>query len=170
MMKKLIIPFVLFFAVITNVWAQSTKTLVEVGQQIPEFSVKMFDGTTIDIKQLQGKTVLLNFWATWCPPCRQELARVQKDIIDRFQGKDFVFLPISREDTFEKIKTFREQNGYTFPMGMDTDRKIFSLFALDGIPRNFIIDKNGKIVYMETGYSEKSFEELIKEIEKTLKK
>lgn len=168
-MKKIIIPILLLFSMAINTNAQNDKELVKTGQQAPGFSVKMFDGTTIDIDQLRGKVVLINFWATWCPPCRQELTRVQKEIIDRFKGKDFVFLPISREDSYEKIKVFREQNKYTFPMGMDTDRKIFSLFALETIPRNYLIDKKGKIVFMETGYSEESFEKLIGEIEKTLK-
>lgn len=168
-MKKIIIPILLLFSLAINAAAQDDKSLVKTGQQAPEFNVKMFDGTTIDIAQLRGKVVLINFWATWCPPCRQELTRVQKDIIDRFKGKDFVFLPISRQDSYEKIKSFREKNGYGFPMGMDTDRKIFSLFALETIPRNYLIDKKGKIVFMETGYSEESFEELIKKIEKELK-
>lgn len=71
--------------------AQSGETLVKVGQQAPEFSVNMFDGSVVSLKDLKGKVVLLNFWATWCPPCRLELNRVQKDIIDRFAGEDFVF-------------------------------------------------------------------------------
>lgn len=149
--------------------AQTEETLVKVGQTVPDFQVKMFDGKALDIKELRGKVVLLNFWATWCPPCRQELSRVQKDIIDRFKGRDFVFLPVSRQDSYEKIKAFREQTGHTFPMGMDTDRHIYSLFATATIPRNFLIDRQGKIVLIETGYSEESFQKLMLEIEKTLK-
>ena len=118
---------------------------------------------------MKGKVVLLNFWATWCPPCRQELARVQKDIIDRFRGKDFVFLPISRQDSYDKIEAFRKQTGYRFPMGMDTDRKIYSLFATATIPRNFLIDRDGKIILAEQGYSEESFQKLIEVIERALK-
>lgn len=149
--------------------AQTEETLVKIGQAVPDFQVKMFDGKTLDIKELRGKVVLLNFWATWCPPCRQELSRVQKDIIDRFKGQDFVFLPVSRQDTYEKIKAFREQTGHRFPMGMDMDRHIYSLFATATIPRNFLIDRQGKIILIETGYSEESFQKLILGIEKALK-
>ena len=57
-------------------------TLVKAGDKAPDFTVEMFDGTKTSLAELKGKVVLLNFWATWCPPCRQELTRVQKDIID----------------------------------------------------------------------------------------
>lgn len=149
--------------------AQKAETLVKPGMEVPDFEVKMFDGQTVQIKDLKGKVVLLNFWATWCPDCIREMARVQTDIIDRFQGKEFVFLPISRQDSYEKIKTFREKRGYTFPMGMDPDRKIYAQFATAVIPRNFVIDRNGKICYTEEGYDEASFQKLIAEIEKALK-
>ena len=117
-MKKVI--FVLLFAAISGMtFAQKAETLVKTGMTVPDFEVKMFDGQTVQMKDLRGKVVLLNFWATWCPDCIRELARVQTGIIDRFQGKDFVFLPISRQDSYEKIKAFREKRGHTFPMGMD---------------------------------------------------
>lgn len=154
---------------LTGVKAQAKETKVKVGDDVPEFTVEMFDGKKINMKDLKGKVVLINFWATWCPPCQLELKRVQKEIIDRFKGKDFVFLPISREETKEQVAKFRQKNGYIFPMGLDPERKIFDKFATSTIPRNFLIDKKGKIVEIEIGYTEKSFAELIEKIEKLLK-
>lgn len=75
-----------------------TTTLVKEGMQAPDFTVTMFDGTTQTLSALKGKVVLVNFWATWCPPCREELKRVQADIVDRFAGQEFVFIPISRAE------------------------------------------------------------------------
>ena len=159
----------LVLGTLARVNAQEKETLVKVGDDVPEFVVEMFDGQKINIKDLKGKIVLINFWATWCPPCQEELKRVQKEIIDRFKGKDFVFLAISREESKEQVKKFRERNGYTFPMGLDPERKIYSKFATATIPRNFIIDKKGKIVEIEVGYTKEAFAKIIEKLERLLK-
>ena len=126
-------------------------TLVKAGDKAPDFTV-----------------VLLNFWATWCPPCRQELARVQSDVIDRFAGRDFVFLPISRGETHQTVAAFREKTGYSFPMGLDPSQTVYDRYASNYIPRNFVIDRNGKVVLASVGYDPEEFDEMIKTIEKTL--
>ena len=144
-------------------------TLVKAGTQAPDFRVEMFDGTTFTLGNLRGKVVLLNFWATWCGPCREELSRVQKDIIDRFKGnEDFVFLPVSRGETRETVAAFREKMGYTFPMGLDPEQKIYRLYASNYIPRNFLIGKDGKAISATIGYEAPEFDELILLIERQL--
>ena len=145
-------------------------TIVKDGHTAPDFEVQMFDGSTIKLADLKGKVVLLNFWATWCPPCRAELARVEKDIIERFKGKPFVFIPVSRGEKRETVAAFREKMGYTFPMGLDTDSSIYKKYAETYIPRNFLIGKDGKVVKASVGYDEAEFAELIKLIEETIKK
>ena len=145
-------------------------TLVKQGDAAPNFTVEMFDGKTIRLSDLKGKVVLLNFWATWCPPCREELARVQTDIIDRFAGKDFVFLPISRGEELQTVTAFRKRMGYTFPMGLDPDQKIFRRYATNYIPRNFLIDRDGNVALVSIGYDKREFAHLIETIEKELNK
>ena len=145
-------------------------TIVKDGMVAPDFELTMFDGKTVKLADLKGKVVLLNFWATWCPPCRQELARVEKDIIEKFKGKPFVFLPVSRGEKKEVVAAFREKMGYTFPMGLDTDSSIYKKYAVTYIPRNFLIGKDGKVVKASVGYDEAEFAELIKLIEETIKK
>lgn len=143
-------------------------TLVRAGETAPDFTVELTDGSQLSLNELRGKVVLLNFWATWCPPCRQELTRVQKDIIDRFAGKEFVFLPVSRGEKRETVEAFREKTGYTFPMGLDSARTVYDRYASNYIPRNFLIDKEGKVLLATVGYDEEEFDALIRTIEKTL--
>lgn len=144
-------------------------TKVFAGDKAPDFTVDMLDGSKVTLSELEGKVVLINFWATWCPPCRVEMKRVQKDLIDKFKGQDFVFLPISRGEKIEEIVKFREKAGYTFPMGMDEDQSIYKMYAINYIPRNYLIDKDGKIVMTSVGYEEKEFNELIEKIESIIK-
>jgi peroxiredoxin len=145
-------------------------TIIKEGMEAPDFTVEMFDGSTIRLSDLRGKVVLVNFWATWCPPCREELTRVQADIIDRFAGKDFVFIPISRGEELQTVAAFRKRMDYTFPMGLDPDQKIFRRYAKNYIPRNFLIGPDGKVILASIGYDKAEFAHLIETIEKNLNK
>ena len=179
---KLLVMLVLAIAIIifmlltpTPVKAQERPTpeqatIVKDGMVAPDFELTMFDGSVVKLADLNGKVVLLNFWATWCPPCRAELARVEKDIIEKFKGQEFVFLPVSRGEKKEVVAAFREKMGYTFPMGLDSDSAVYSKYAVTYIPRNFLIGKDGKVVKASVGYDEAEFAELVELIEKEIKK
>lgn len=144
-------------------------TIVKKGDKAPDFTVEMVDGSKIQLSKLKGKVVLVNFWATWCPPCREELKHVQKQIIDHFKGKDFVFLPISRGEKKEVVEAFRKKMNYTFPMGLDPKQSIYKLYAQNYIPRNFVVGKDGKVIYLSVGYTPKEFAEMIATIDAALK-
>ena len=95
---------------------------------------------------------------------------MQTDIIDRFAGKDFVFLPISRGEELQTVNAFRKRMGYTFPMGLDPDQRIFRRYATNYIPRNFLIDRNGNVALVSIGYDKCEFAHLVETIEKELNK
>lgn len=139
------------------------------GMDVPQFEVKMLDGKTINIKKLRGKVVLLDFVGTQCGPCIAGLKKFKKEIFERFKGKDLVVIPIVvKYKDVEDIKKFKERYGFDFPMGMDKDNKISSLFFSQGIPRYFLIDRKGKIVYHGPDYMPGAWEAMLKEIEKAL--
>ena len=144
-------------------------TIAKAGTVAPDFTVTMFDGSTQTLSALKGKVVLVNFWATWCPPCREELKRVEADIIERFKDAPFVFIPISRGEERQTVADFREKMGYTFPMGLDPERKIYDLYASNFIPRNFLINQEGQVVMASVGYEVEEFDVLIAMIEELVK-
>ena len=144
-------------------------TLVGEGDQAPDFTVEMIDGSRVTLSALRGKVVLVNFWATWCPPCREELSHVQAEILDRFAGKDFVMLPVSRGERRETVERFIDKTGYTFPVGLDADQSIFRKYATNYIPRNFLIGADGRVIYVSVGYDEADFGEMIRKIDEALK-
>ncbi len=171
-MKKILILLCGLLMISATAAAQGIEpdetTLVQAGMDVPRFTVEMLDGTHVDIADLKGKVVLVNFWATWCRFCVAELAVVEAGIMERFKDTDLVFIAISRGETKATVEKFMKQKGYTFPVGLDPDETIFNKFATTGIPRNFVIGRDGKIAMASKGYSPEIFAELTEFIEKIL--
>jgi peroxiredoxin len=167
-MKNLLLLLITICSILT-VDAQNDKAdVIFVGDKAPVFSVTTLNGETFDVAQLKGKVIYLNFFATWCGPCMKELPHVEDKIWKTLKNPDFVMLVIGREHAVEELQKFREQKGFTFPMAADPERKIYSQFAHQNIPRNIVIDKSGKVIYSKHGFTEKAFDEMIQLIQKNL--
>ena len=108
------------------------------------FTLTDLSGKTWTLKDLRGKVVMLNFWATWCPPCRKEMPDLEA-LYRRFGPQGLVILGISDEDA-AKVQPFTAQQKVTYPILLDPGRKVNELFQIDGIPKTFIYDREGKIV------------------------
>jgi peroxiredoxin len=109
-----------------------------------DFTLAQLDGKTWTLKELRGKVVLLNFWATWCPPCRKEMPDLET-LYQQFKDQGLVILAISDEDA-GKVKPFIAQQKVTYPILLDPGRKVNELFQIEGIPKTFVYDRNGKLV------------------------
>jgi peroxiredoxin len=160
------------FASILSAAEQSEfeSSLTKVGQQMPEIGWVTLDGQKFDAKSLHGKVVLINFFATWCGPCMQEMPHLQKHVFEKFKDKNFVMVAIGREHDETELNEFRKKREFTIPIAADPERKIYGRFATQSIPRNYVIDADGKIAFQSAGYNEGEFKKMIDVIEKELKK
>ncbi len=142
--------------------------ITKVGQNVPEFSFTTLDGNSASIADFKGQTVLINFFATWCGPCMKELPEVQKQIWEQLKDEGVVVLTFGRGHSAEDLEKWNQKRGFTFPISPDEDKSIYSLFFSKYIPRNVVVNKEGKIILQEFGFSEKGFQHLIETIKKDL--
>jgi cytochrome c biogenesis protein CcmG/thiol:disulfide interchange protein DsbE len=120
------------------------------GKSAPRFSLTLFDGAVLRLEELRGKVVLVNFWASWCPPCRAE-ARTLEAAWQAHQGQAVVFVGINIQDNEEAARGFLAEFGITYPNGMDPGSKIAIDYGVWGLPETFIIDREGRITYKHVG-------------------
>jgi peroxiredoxin len=120
-------------------------TLFPEPQELPEIRVPALDGKTLDLADFRGSYVLLNFWATWCPPCRAEMPSMQK-LYDHFKDSGFAVLAISVGEKTETVSEFLKKTPYAFPIGLDPQGELGSVFASRGIPTTYLVNSEGKAV------------------------
>jgi len=113
-------------------------------RQQADFTLTELGGKSWTLKDLRGKVVVLNFWATWCPPCRKEMPDLET-LYRQFKDQGLVILAISDEDA-GKVKPFIVQQKVTYPILLDPGRKVNELFQIEGIPKTFVYDRTGKLV------------------------
>jgi peroxiredoxin len=109
-----------------------------------DFTLAELSGKTWTLKEQRGKVVVLNFWATWCPPCRKEMPDLEM-LYREFKDQGLVILAISDEDA-DKVRPFIAEQKVTYPILLDPGRKVNELFRIEGIPKTFVYDRNGKLV------------------------
>jgi peroxiredoxin len=147
------------------------ESYTKVGQQMPAFSVTTLDGKQLKIADLKGKVVLVNFWATWCPPCLAEMPRLEKEVWRKYKSSaNFVMVAIAREQSEQEIAAFRKENGFSFPMAADLKREAYQLFGNGGIPRSYVMGTGGQILYQSVGYDPAEFDQMKMVVEKALAK
>ena len=147
--------------------------LVKVGDIAPDFTLKYTDGTEFTLSQLRGKVVMLQFTASWCGICRNEMPHIEKEIWQRHKDNpDFILVGVDREETKEVIEDYTAKVGTTYPMLIDEKGDAFASYAVrkSGITRNVLIDRDGRIVMLTRRYVEPEFNQLVNTIDSLLSK
>jgi peroxiredoxin/outer membrane lipoprotein-sorting protein len=123
-----------------------------VGRRMPEFTLQDLSGQEIAASSFQGKPVLVNFWATWCAPCREQMPKIQ-EAQRAFADKGLVVLAINDGESADTASKYIDEHKYTFRVLLDRDKAVAGKFSVSGIPALFLIDRDGNVRAQYTGYS-----------------
>jgi len=131
----------------------------------PDFALQDMDAKQHSLKAYRGKVVLVNFWATWCPPCIREMPSLEK-LYQKFRGQPFVLLAINQWEDEERVFEFMGQLETipTFPILFDPQSKVSDAFGVQGLPSTYILDKQGRIVFRAKGGRDFSHVEIERKI------
>ena len=120
-------------------------------KKAPDFCLEELSGKKVELKHFKGQVVFLNFWATWCSPCKEEMPSMEA-LYQKFKERGFVFLTISVDyEEKKKVKEFIDKHHYTFPVLIDSKCLTLDLYKVKGIPTTILIDKKGRMVGKKIG-------------------
>ena len=143
-MKRWILA-VLLLAVLAALGCAKREAPAVEGSLAPDFTLKDLSGQPVQLSSLRGKVVLVNFWATWCPPCREEIPSMVR-LNQAMQGKAFQMLAVSiDEGGRDAVQAFFEKGGASLPALLDSDGKVARRYGTTGVPETFVVDTKGVI-------------------------
>ena len=159
------IKIALFIISISIIFSQTPDErgyIVKVGDKLPEFIMDFPDGSQLNSQDLKGKVTMIQFTASWCHVCREEMPHIEKEIWKIYKKVDLNVIGIDRDESAEVIKKFAKEVKVTYPIALDIGADIFALFAdrNSGITRNIIVDPNGKIAFLTRLFDPEEFYEM----------
>ncbi len=144
-------------------------TLTKTGQPAPLFTVPTLGGTDFVLADHKGQVVLVNWFATWCGPCKAEMPALKGRVWEKFgTNPAFAMVSVSRGEDAAKVGPFVKDRGLPWTIGLDAGKAAYGLYAAAYIPRNYVIGRDGRIVYQSEGFTEEEFAAMIAVIEKEL--
>jgi peroxiredoxin len=144
--------------------------IVAVGDIVPDLELEYTTGEKITLSDLRGQVVVLQFTASWCSVCRQEMPHLEKDVWQRYKDEGLVLIGIDRDEPLDVVQKFIKEIGVTYPLALDPGADHFAKFAPKkaGVTRNIVIDKSGRIAFLTRLFDEAEFQEMIAVIETLL--
>ena len=117
----------------------------------PDFTLRTMAGANLRLQEQRGNVVMINFWATWCGPCRQEMPHLNK-LYDKYRAAGFVLLGVNVDDDARNASEVAVKLGLKFPVLLDTDKSVSRLYDLSTMPSTVLIDRDGRVRYVHKGY------------------
>ena len=146
--------------------AGSASSAIAPTTPAPDFSLHAMSGPNMRLKDQRGRVVMVNFWATWCAPCRQEMPQLNR-LYEKYRSSGFVLLGVNVDDDSSKAAEVAAKLGITFPVLLDADKSVSKLYDLSTMPSTVLIDRDGKVRYVHRGYLagyEDAYEKQIREL------
>ncbi len=141
----------LLLAIVGLGLARAQEGPIQVGKKAPDFLLTTFDGEEINSQELSGKVIVINFWASWCTPCKEEAADLEEAWRMYRDSGEVAFLGVDYVDTEPEAKAYLEEFEITYPNGPDLGTRISQAFRIRGVPETYIIDKNGVLAHAQIG-------------------
>jgi peroxiredoxin len=144
----------------------TTAAAVAVSGAAPDFTLRSLGGPNLRLLEQRGRVVMVNFWATWCAPCRIEMPHLNR-LYDKYRKSGFVLLGVNIDDDANNAAALATKLGLQFPVLLDTDKKVSKLYDLSTMPSTVLIDRDGRVRYVHRGYRdgyEDTYEKQIREL------
>lgn len=123
---------------------------ISYAEKPAQFTLNDLDGNKVSLSDFKGKKVFIDFFATWCPPCRKELKEINKILKEHPEGGNYKIICISVDDSADKVKSFMKKHNYTMTVLFD-DKDVAASYGVTGIPALFLVDENGDLVWQQAG-------------------
>lgn len=140
-----------------------------IGKKAIDFTLPSVTGESIALQGFRGKVVLLNFWATWCAPCREELPELMQ-LQEQFRKRGLVVVAVTVDHELENVRNFLKKHGITLPALWDRRQKVAEAYAVEKMPSSYLIDRNGVLRFVHRGYSPDELKRIVMEIDELLDK
>ena len=144
--------------------------IVSVGDEAPDLLLEYTDGQKIQLSKLRGSVVVLQFTASWCSVCIQEMPHLEKDVWQRFKDDGLKLIGVDKDEPLDVVRKFQKRVGTTYPIALDPGSKHFTKFAHknSGVTRNIVIDRDGKIAFLTRLFDKVEFQQMIDVIERLM--
>ena len=146
--------------------AGRTLAAVNPSTTAPDFTLRTIAGPNMRLAEQRGRVVMINFWATWCGPCRQEMPQLSK-LYDKYRGSGFVLMGVNVDDDVRNAAEVATKLAVSFPVLLDTDKSVSKLYDLATMPSTVLVDRDGKTRYVHRGYVagyEDTYEKQVREL------
>jgi peroxiredoxin len=117
----------------------------------PDFTLRSLGGPNMRLAEQRGRVVMINFWATWCGPCRQEMPHLSR-LYDKYRGSGFVLMGVNVDDDVRNATAVATKLAVSFPVLLDTDKAVSRLYELSTMPSTVLVDRDGRVRHLHRGY------------------